>query len=387
MRTYEGLGTITYPSGIILKGSFNILYQNSGKTKLTLISEESSYEDILNATKTGPGKFSGKSFDSKYDIYIDKVYFGKLSFFDKKFEFDILFTVTINYENSEKNNQISVNTGLSNFIFDGLEVSQRDNFFTRDKISFRFGNHNAQLVQLEKYPEIKKHLKEHRDTRVTSEFKVTGRYEDLNFILTLTKDFQYLSSLATGNYVASMYQDVYSNDKLIETKLFPLKTYPFSNKAPLIDTSLHGIEEFKEYIEITYPNYVKYRLSLGLPYVLELFITSKIYSPMEVAFLLTTTTIECLEEYYRDWKKLKKLRLRKKTIRLLQAFNVPYQDNELNFVKIRNKIVHEGRFPPNVDKLKSLYELSNLVERLFLSIFEYHGKPYFDSYTRKKNIL
>ena len=114
---------------------------------------------------------------------------------------------------------------------------------------------------------------------------------------------------------------------------------------------------------------------------------SKIYSPLEVQYLLTTTTLECLERYFRKWRNLRGASFKNKTKRILIFFNTTYNVDEFSFAKIRNSIVHEGRFPQNCDKIKKLRELENLLDRLFLEILGYHGRPYHNVILNKKEVL
>jgi hypothetical protein len=58
---------------------------------------------------------------------------------------------------------------------------------------------------------------------------------------------------------------------------------------------------------------------------------------------------------------------------MLKTYSVPYEDlfPELEFITIRDKIVHEGFY--EVDVSLELGKLSNLVVRVFLAILEYQG--------------
>jgi hypothetical protein len=58
---------------------------------------------------------------------------------------------------------------------------------------------------------------------------------------------------------------------------------------------------------------------------------------------------------------------------MFKTYSVPYEDlfPKLEFIKIRNKIVHEGVY--EVDVSLELYNLSNLVVRVFLAILGYQG--------------
>jgi hypothetical protein len=55
---------------------------------------------------------------------------------------------------------------------------------------------------------------------------------------------------------------------------------------------------------------------------------------------------------------------------------MPYEQDELEFIDLRNYIVHTGRFPSNVNSVEKWLELINLYDRVVLTILGYRGKPY-----------
>lgn len=58
---------------------------------------------------------------------------------------------------------------------------------------------------------------------------------------------------------------------------------------------------------------------------------------------------------------------------MFKIYSVPYEDlfPELEFIKIRNDIVHKGFY--EMDLALERYKLSNLVVRVFLAILGYQG--------------
>jgi len=390
MREYKGKGALHFPWVPIIEGTFKLTFKDNGKTSLEFIPEGTTFFNLL-SLPSDAGRFTGKANDSKYTIFIDKVYIRRATIGegDPRLTFEIFHPIRITYQNLQEDDEIEMVQGLSNFLFDGKEATQRGQQWIRDTLRCVLNGKEVRLVQLPDFKQIEEHLKEFRDVRTTCELKVIGKYKEISSLRELSRNTQYLCSLASGNYVTKMYEDIFKEKILLETNLFPLKTYPFSNIEPLIDTSLRGINEFKEYLEGTYLQYVKLKDPLGLPYTIEFFVTSKLYPPMEVEFLLTTTTLECLESYFADWKKIgpEKISMKKKTRRILDEFKVPHSSSELEFDYIRNFIVHEGRFPPYCERHNALMGLRNLVDRLFLGILEYRGKPYYNIVKQKKDSL
>ena len=142
--------------------------------------------------------------------------------------------------------------------------------------------------------------------------------------------------------------------------------------------------------EKSYPNFVKYESSLGLNIVIEYAVTSRIYQPLELAYLLGATTLECLESYLPQFlnnPKIKDWSFRKRTEKLCDTFGIKYSRSDLEFIKIRNSLVHAGRFPGNVDTVKSYYKFINFIDRILLTILGYKGQPYVNFLNKKKEQL
>jgi hypothetical protein len=384
MRTYEGKGTISFPKVKDIKGSFQLTFQEDCKVYLVFNTDERIPHEVLNLD-VNPGSFLGESVNSEYHIKIDKIYLSKInlaSFNDTSMRFSIFHPVKITYQHINKKDKIELSRGISNLLFWGTETTRYGDWFSRGTLRFKpEKNKEACLVQLKEFIKIKERLKENGGVRVTSELKIEGSYKEIEELREMSKDIQVLCSLASGNYVTAMCEDVFNKNShaLCETTLLPLKTYPFSSREPLIDTSLHYVREFKDYLESTYSLFKKRKNSLHLPYVIELFITSKMHLPLELQYSMSTTSLECLEHYFRNWQSLRETRsLNDKTERLLNYFHVPHNNTEVQINTIRNSIVHEGRFPPNVDGFKALIKLRNLLDRILLVILGYKGKPYYN---------
>jgi hypothetical protein len=68
--------------------------------------------------------------------------------------------------------------------------------------------------------------------------------------------------------------------------------------------------------------------------------------------------------------------LRERLLPILNHFNVQFDTKDLSFIKIRNKLVHEGRFPSNVDPVGEYTRFVNFIDRILLLILGYRGKYY-----------
>ncbi len=209
---------------------------------------------------------------------------------------------------------------------------------------------------------------------------MSGLFDESSAFHEVSENLQNLLSLASGNYNTALYEDVYLNGQLSATTLFPLKTYLFSDRQSLIDNRFGN--ELKDFVETTYPNYVILKGDLGLPYFLEFFITSKMYSPLEVEYILSATAFECLEDYFRNWQHLPEIRnnLKAKIRRMCAHFGFSVTEAELEPYRLcRNNLSHAGKFPSGSNNLAATMQLRNLIDRFVLTILGYRNRPYFNA--------
>jgi hypothetical protein len=119
---------------------------------------------------------------------------------------------------------------------------------------------------------------------------------------------------------------------------------------------------------------------------------------LELKYLVAVVGVECLLSYVPSyfskidkWKLgsglldwiVSKIRrrpgrrsLRRKMIALLEHFSIPYEQSDLRFIKIRNALVHTGRFPRSVDGVEAYNGLIHFLDRVVLRILGYQGKHY-----------
>lgn len=136
----------------------------------------------------------------------------------------------------------------------------------------------------------------------------------------------------------------------------------------------------------------KYKEKLGLNVVIEYYITSRIVRPLEAGYLLGAVTFECIESYlsayFRERNEERDLStFKSKTRALFDEFGITYSEDELDFVRIRDGIVHSGRFPKGKNSLEEYYKLINLLDRTLLTLLGYKGNPYSNIARQTKEIL
>lgn len=118
--------------------------------------------------------------------------------------------------------------------------------------------------------------------------------------------------------------------------------------------------------KITWDNFNNRGLGSALRWYVEAFSSDTI----SVQFLLLCTCLETLKKHHNpNSKGTFKSRLKE----VLEFYKVPYGDlfPSLEFIEIRNKIIHEGF--GGSDVFRELRKLGNLVVRIILSILEYRG--------------
>lgn len=132
---------------------------------------------------------------------------------------------------------------------------------------------------------------------------------------------------------------------------------------------------------------MKAKNTLGLDIVIEYYVHSKLMNVIELSYLLGAVGMECLKSYLSGYFQAKNKSadlgsFAKALQALFEDILMPYQQSKLDFISIRDKIVHTGRFPPNVNPVEDYRKLINLYERVILTILGYRGKPYLNTTKR-----
>ena len=394
MRRYFGTGVLTFPKIGNFDGSFSLVFDDSGKAvlELELRKIDKAFTDFINKKDHPVGSFEGTMTQPSGTLKVNEIHFGRCiqTGATYKLSFDLFHPIFTEFGSLNSNDEIEVRYGLTNFLFYGIEITQRGNEYRKDTIKLVVEDQEVRLVQCENFKEIEDHLKKEKDVRVTSELVIISKFDKFKDIEKMTENLQSLCSLASGNYVTSLYEDVFKHGQLMRSTLFPLKTYPYSPRRGPIDISLFGAKELKNFLESSYPNFINYKSNLGLNIVIEYAVTSRIFQPLELAYLLGATTLECLESYlpkFLNKPKIKDWCFRNKTKKLCDTFGIKYSTSDLEFIKLRNNVVHTGRFPKNVDAVKSYYKLINFVDRILLTILGYKGQLYVNFVSKIKEQL
>lgn len=405
MRKFVGHGVLHLEEIGDIEGKFRLLFEDNGRTILVL--DLTTFTKVLvtaiNKLSQGAeqliGSFSGTVDTPSGKIKANQVYLTKFRFGGQKgvsielqLELRVYKSILIEFDPVDPKDEVEVRYGLTNLLFFGREITKTNGELRRDTIRFRVDNFDIELVQVSNYREIERHLREKKGVKVTSEMILKTSYKNIAAVDEVANNIRWLCCLATGNYVTDLYQDLYKEGKLARTILKPLKTYPFTSRRSAIDTTISGNGELETFLRILYPEFVKYKDELGLEIVIEYYITSKIAVPLEVGYILGAVTFECIESYLSQYFRTKNMSrdlssFKSKTRALFDEFGVSYNEGDLDFIDVRDKVVHTGRFPKGVNPLDEYLSLINLLDRALLTILGYKGNPFFNVSDNKKEIL
>lgn len=232
MRKYFGTGVLTFPKIGNFSGSFSLIFNNSGKATLEFEPGKIDrvFINFLFRKRHPVGSFKGRIKQPAGNLKIDEIYFGRFiqNGSTCKLSFDLFCPIFAEFSPLVPNDEVELRRGLTNFLFYGEDITQRGNELRRDTTKIVIDNQEVRLVQCEKFQEIEDQLKKEKGVRVTSQLAIKSKIKKLKDVATMVKNLQPLCSLASGNYVTSLYEDVFKNDQLMRSTLFPLKTYPYS---------------------------------------------------------------------------------------------------------------------------------------------------------------
>ena len=404
MRKFDGNGTWHLEGIGDVDGEFQILFEENGRTSLILVPNVFSrvlsavLEQFSQRDEQLVGNFLGTVNNPSGKIEAEQVYLNKFGLgiahlpVGVELEFRIFNLFIIDFNNIEPEDEVEIRYGLTNFLFFGREITERNGQFTRDTIRFNVEGLEIALIQRPNYRDIEQQLRAGADVKITSEMMLRAVYKELSQIDEVAHNLRNLYSLATGNYVTDMYQDIYKEGKLVKTILKPSKTYPFTLQMSAIDSSISGDSELETFLTISYPEFTKYKEELGLEIVIEYYITSRTVIPLEAKYILGVVGFECIESYLSECFRAKGLQrdlsnFKKKTISLFDEFGLSYEESDLDFIDVRDRLVHTGRFPKGVDSLQEYLNLINLMHKILLTIVGYKGNRYFNVSNNAKETL
>jgi hypothetical protein len=337
-------------------------------------------------------RFDGSASQPSARVTANQMYLGANSFRTEQdgretygLELHPLEAVQIEYQQVSADQKVEYRIGLSNLVFIGTQGIAGHGGSFPGRIGLRIAGQNISLESLQWYNDVIKRLDGGLGIDVTAHLVTTDLLGNRNPVRQICDDLCVLLSFATCNWVSPLYEDYFLNGQKIATTLLPAKTFRYNHGELVIDAREGN--ELKEYLETTYPNYIRLKDALGMNIVMEYFVHSRLMNLFEIKYLIAAIGMECLKSYLSDYfaDKCKAADLKSFRSSLRELFgdiSMSYQQSELDFIEVRDKIVHTGRFPPNVDSVEEYQKLLNLCDRTALTILGYQGKPYLNSTKR-----
>jgi hypothetical protein len=306
--------------------------------------------------------------------------------------------VTLDFATLQETDSIEVRHGLTNFMFLGCLASHTPSGQTLDKFNANLDGTQITFRQLLNWDQM--NALSNQDISLTAEAIAQIHYSDLARVNEeLIQDSLILLSFASGTYISSIYEDVYISGRLAKTLLKSEKTTLSHFHDFCVDVkNLQGCD-LQSFLESAHPVYRKLSHDLGLDVVIEYYLQMKLASLLELKYLIGVVGIECLLSYVPSyfskigkWRKGSSLvdkimsrilrrpgrrSLGNKIMALLNHFSITYNASDLQFIRIRNKLVHTGHFPPGLQYHTDPYlQLVNFLDRILLTILGYKGGYY-----------
>lgn len=347
-----------------------------------------------------------------------------------KFKLKIFNPVEIFFSDihSEEGN-ITAFAGLTNFIFEGCQTIVNPRDFTKVELE----DFIVYFIKNENYEDIKELLdKEKEDILVTSEVMVEySKNNAINFSK-IAENLSDLLSYSNQNRISHIYEDYYINDNYLKTILRPVFTKKFFKKKELINLNYYPDKcNLKIYLESCYENYLKSLEIFAFDIIISFYLESITHNYVDISFLLGTTTLETLLAGYAEMRKEKgdpiivstQKQNKKEILKLLRdnstenaneiadkiidkiSYPYPSVNDKLtnlikderyflklgkydrDFMNIRNKIAHTGKFPKtikssgierNLSEIEERNRLLHLLDMIILKILNYTDKPFFN---------
>jgi hypothetical protein len=219
------------------------------------------------------------------------------------------------------------------------------------------------------------------------------------------KDVALLISFAAGTYVSVAYMDVFLDDIVISSVIYNAKFLEYNDNVPVIDLEF-GSGQLQIFLAGSFQHYQDLKKRLRLDLALEYCVLVKSVAYLDIKFVTTFIALESLLTRLRNHFPRRKPRYgrlmlakaervlfffrrrrhRSVVLARLQRALKNYGLNDLrgvsidsppdgtpNYAQIRNRLVHGGTFPKNIDPLRVTYSLLDAYQRLLLAILNYRG--------------
>lgn len=305
--------------------------------------------------------------------------------------------ITIESNNYEEFNHDTILVYLTNFL--NNPTSQGD----FQKFNIENNNYLIEFKGIHDYDEYKTLLYERKeDVLITSMAKINLKNKDVDIVGEMDK-LTYLISYINRTHISPVCFNFYDNGNLIKSILYPALTTKFSNKEKLIETN-----NIKYFIEKCYPIFLENYQDFSLNIVISIYLESLLSNYIDSSYILLVTSLESFLLSHEDQcikngeiinpssiKRIKKdivkfldrkdydiieedleelsEMLAYKNTTLGEKFsllknkdkfgsNLNLKPEDYDFPTIRNKIIHTGKVPKEINSSKGERKINMAVE-------------------------
>ena len=336
--------------------------------------------------------------------------------------------ITIESNNYEEFNHDTNLVYLTNFL---NNPTRQEDF---QKFNIENNNYLIEFKGIHDYDEYKTLLYERKeDVLITSMAKINLKNKDVDIVGEMDK-LTYLISYINRTHISPVCFNFYDNGNLIKSILYPALTTKFSNKEKLIETN-----NIKYFIEKCYPIFLENYQDFSLNIVISIYLESLLSNYIDSSYILLVTSLESFLLSHEDQcikngeiinpssiKRIKKdivkfldrkdydiieedleelsEMLAYKNTTLGEKFsllknkdkfgsNLNLKPEDYDFPTIRNKIIHTGKVPKEINSSKGERKINMAVEynrtlflldKIILSLLEYDGV--FNDYLNKTQV-
>jgi hypothetical protein len=428
MKDYICKGTFTFGTDLSVPFDFVFQLPPTPKCKVLLKYESTKFEyDYMKVMqKVSENRLLECALDGQTDdggkITCSKLYVDKTSFnFDKTRGISLYLEllpwdeVTILYPavtNADNKQNVYL---LTNLLFAGDEFVQRDQRRDRARSTIEINGIKLNFLRLLTFDETQQKLANSTLALVTTEVTSFTYLDIENELDQLIWPLCWLCTLGQHSFVSPLYSAIKLGDSWSRISYKPVKTYPFHRLDACVDFSHLGDHDFTRYLERCYSEYKKWANTLKLDVVIEYAVHASAARALDISYMLLCIAFECLADNGRTYieskgvelplpsfeqniktlqqfmkshdfkvsdEELRKLArsvsynqpsLKEKLVAIFNDFNVKYADDDLEFLNIRNTLVHTGMFPKDVDSYKDTQRLKDFYDRVILTILGYKG--------------
>lgn len=430
---YTCIGTFSFNDKEFIS-EFYLVQYNDGKIDLIIGGFFTFYFMERFSVKDDYCSISAKLIDGSATVKIDEAVIANISFNsgNGKPTYAILNVykpvIIETNNNDEKLNQDVLLVYLTNFLNNRTKQGDFEKFKIENE------DYLIEFKGIHDYDECKTLLYERKeDILITSMAKINLINKDIDIIEDMNK-LTYLISYINRTHISPVCFNFYENGYLIKSILYPVLTTKFSNKEKLIETNDIGY-----FIEKCYPIFLENYHDFSLNIVISIYLESLLSNYVDSSYILLVTALEsfllshenqCIkngeiinpssikrikkdivkffdEKNYdvieEDLETLSEM-LAYKNTNLGEKFsllknkdkfksNLNLKSEDYDFPTIRNKIIHTGKVPKEINYSKGEREINMAIEynrtlflldKIILSLLEYDGV--FNDYLNKQQI-